>query len=346
MSEEFDGRFNERLLELTQDAFSRLGFQLFDPTGEPADCVQNLVKESLETSSKASKKPKPPEPQPPIASEVCSESKEHLISCLNLHLEEAGDMQYRISNLLAIIESHEEKILSIRPELMQTITDQDTPLGQRATEIKQKVLENAKAEKFSMQQEDQRWIKKQSTNPARNNNPGSKANESLLQRKEREFQLLSTFFKYIASDLANRRNINRLELAADLRGIRQALKLLLDQNSPEQRATTILERQSSENQQQSSSACSSKAEQKYSVTMPVTKHVSGPAKAQGSKVNVSIEAVSSTGEKGPSTSSSSSLLSTHKQCVQGGSKSKKTDITFERHESTEIIEIIDDDDDD
>uniref|UniRef100_A0A2M4BT18 Uncharacterized protein n=1 Tax=Anopheles marajoara TaxID=58244 RepID=A0A2M4BT18_9DIPT len=342
MSEEFDGRFNERLLELTQDAFCKLGFQLFDPTGAPAGSLQNLVKESMKPTPKASKTPK--QPKQPIVPEISAETKDNLTSQLNLQVEQAGDMHYRISNLLAIIESHEERILATRPELLKMIEDPHTYIGRRATEVKQKVYEKSKAEQSSMQQEDQRVLKQQTTSlPNRRKAAGSKATEALLQRKHREFQLLSAFFKYIVSDLTTRRNVARVELAADLRGIRQALQLLLDQTSPDQpAAATVLERQSTENQQQSSSACSSKQEQKYSKTMHVSKHVSSE-KAQGSRDIVSIAADHVKRETGASNSSSSSHLRPNTQCPQGGSM-VKTEIKFERDDSTEIIEIIDDDD--
>uniref|UniRef100_A0A182FCZ3 Uncharacterized protein n=1 Tax=Anopheles albimanus TaxID=7167 RepID=A0A182FCZ3_ANOAL len=269
-----NGRFNERLLELTQDAFSKLGFHLFDPTGEPASCLQSLVKESLKPTSKAPKEPK--RPKTPLVSENPTTTNENLTSQLNLQLEQAGDVQYRISNLLAIIESHEERILSLRPELMKTIEDADAPLAQRATEMKQMVYEKAKAERSSMQQQELLVLMSQTTNPSRKKTNESKATEFLIQQKEREFQLLSAFFKYIVSDLTTRRNVNRVELAADLRGIRQALQLLLDQPlSPIQLAATMLERPSAETP--SSSACSSKHEQKYSTMLASSE------RAQGSK---------------------------------------------------------------
>ncbi|XP_050095919.1 uncharacterized protein LOC126577916 [Anopheles aquasalis] len=328
MSEEFDGRFNERLLELTQDAFCELGFELFDPTGRPTNCLQSLVTESMKPASKASKAPKQP-----TVPESSAETEDNLISQLNLNLEQAGDIQYRISNLLAIIECHEEKIAAVRPELTKNIEDERTPIGQRVTETKEKVYKKASAEQSLLQQENQRLLRQKINNPSRRRSSGSKAIESLIQQRDREFQLLSAFFKYIVSDLTTRRNVKRSELAADLRGIRQSLQLLLDQDQPP--VASILEGQSTDNQQQSSIA----HEQKFSSTMPITKQFPSE-KAQGSGAR----------EKGPSTSSSSSsssasLLKIHPHCPQGGSM-VKAEIKSEKDDSTEVIEIIDDDDED
>ncbi|XP_050100037.1 uncharacterized protein LOC126580812 [Anopheles aquasalis] len=194
---------NEHVLDLTQQAFDALGFELFDPSGRHVQSVKDLV---VNANLRMANLPTEPVP---LASDATLEE------VFGFESIETYDVQRMFADLLDIIDCKAKELLPAE----QTATG-----SKESAFLANKINAKGMLEYSLVVEEERREVAKLAGKPINGVKPTV---ETILEKRidcrQREARLLIQFFKFIMQQLAQSDTTDKYKLAMDLRGIREAL---------------------------------------------------------------------------------------------------------------------------